>query len=136
MKLFGIACCVFWPANRCSTCHWLVEMICFCIKTSFLWSEKMVKVFLASKNNFEQWTVCGAPVRWSEFTTIAFTIFKLSTILKFQTIFEKSSIFDKNLKQLFGWCKVKSITLLKVLPFFSLEDIKLQFFFIFKIFLN
>ena len=28
-------CCVFRPANRCSTCHSLVEIICFCIETSF-----------------------------------------------------------------------------------------------------
>ena len=28
--------CVYWPANVCSTCRLLVDIICFCIKTSFL----------------------------------------------------------------------------------------------------
>ena len=28
-------CCVFGPANGCSACRLLVEIICFCVKTSF-----------------------------------------------------------------------------------------------------
>ena len=30
-------CCVFWPANGCSTRSLLVKTICFCVKTSFLY---------------------------------------------------------------------------------------------------
>ena len=35
--LFGRVCCVFWPANGCSACRSLLKIICFCIKTIFLY---------------------------------------------------------------------------------------------------
>ena len=34
-QCYRSACCVFWPANECSACGSLVEIICFWVKTSF-----------------------------------------------------------------------------------------------------
>ena len=36
IQIANFGCYVFWPTNKCSACHLLVEIICFCIKTSFL----------------------------------------------------------------------------------------------------
>ena len=41
-----------------------------------LWQKKAEKVVLVSKNDFDQQTVCGAPICWLKYTTIIVIVIK------------------------------------------------------------
>ena len=76
--------CVFWPANRCTAHRSLVEIDFLTLKQLFLSLMKQNKHFTTNKYAksclvFKNWfrpakTACGAPIRWSKYTTICYSL--------------------------------------------------------------
>ena len=83
-------------SGACSTCWKLVELlffsrfqtlllilnlfqwvfsVIFCVFFNILWLKLTVKFVLASKNNFDEQTTCGAPICWSKNTTCFYSGF-------------------------------------------------------------